>query len=129
MNGKKIGVNQNSVQANSPISSSPSIKIVPTGAIRVGYLHTTAYSTLQDAFQALNDGEIDCVFPVSLGAFDAEKLNIMTTSPFIETEIYLLANKDVHNNISVDSNMIVAINQTNANEMSFLKAWQSQFRA
>ena len=45
----------------------------------------------------------------------------MTTSPFIETEIYLLANKDVHNNISIDSNMIVAINQTNANEMSFLK--------
>lgn len=39
------------------------------------------------------------MFPVSLGAFDAEKLNIMTTSPFIETEIYLLANKDVHNNL------------------------------
>ena len=82
---------------------------------------TRAYPTLSDAFTALNAGEIDCVFPVCLSPFDAEQMNVMVTSPFVQTEMYLLMRKDSQSTISADSNMVVAINETNSNEITFLK--------
>ena len=82
---------------------------------------THAYSNLQDAFEALNKGDIDCVFPIHLSAFDAEKMNIMITNPFVQTGIYLLVRKDDQPTISADSNMIVAVNETNTNDITFLK--------
>ena len=44
---------------------------------------TKSYSTLQDAFKALKANEIGCVFPVNLTAYDAEKMDVMTTNPFL----------------------------------------------
>lgn len=81
---------------------------------------TKSYSTLQDAFQALVDNEIDCVFPVHLGAYDAESMGIMTTNPFIQTEMYLMRNKSSKKAITADKQVIVAINGTNANYRTFL---------
>ena len=59
---------------------------------------TKSYSTLQEAFQALVDNEIDCVFPVHLSMYDAESKGIMTTNPFIQTEMYLMTNKSSQKN-------------------------------
>ena len=81
---------------------------------------TKAYSTLQDAFQALVDDEIDCVFPVHLSDYDAESMGIMTTNSFIQTEMYLMTNKSSQKVISADAPIVVAINGTNANYKTFL---------
>ena len=81
---------------------------------------TKSYSTLQDAFQALVDNEIDCVFPVHLSAYDAEKMGIMATNPFVQTEMYLMRNKSSQKAITADSQIVVAINGTNANYRTFL---------
>ncbi|MBR4153473.1 MAG: transporter substrate-binding domain-containing protein [Selenomonadaceae bacterium] len=81
---------------------------------------TKSYSTLQDALQALVDNEIDCVFPVHLSVYDAESMGIMTTNPFIQTEMYLMTNKSSQKVISADEKIIVAINGTNANYKTFL---------
>ena len=81
---------------------------------------TKSYSTLQDAFQALENNEIDCVFPVHLSIHDAESMGIMTTNPFIQTEMYLMTNKSSQKVISADQEIVVAINGTNANYKTFL---------
>ena len=81
---------------------------------------TKSYSTLQDAFQALENNEIDCVFPVHLSTHDAESMGIMTTNPFIQTEMYLMTNKSSQKVISADQEIVVAINGTNANYKTFL---------
>lgn len=81
---------------------------------------TKSYSTLQDAFQALVDNEIDCVFPVHLSAYDAESMGIMTTNPFIQTEMYLMTNKSSQKVISADAPIVVAINGTNTHYRTFL---------
>lgn len=81
---------------------------------------TKSYSTLQDAFQALKNNEIDCVFPVNLSAYDAESAGIMATNPFIQTEMYLMINKSSQKKISKDQQIDVAINVTNANYRTFL---------
>ena len=81
---------------------------------------TKAYSTLKDAFQALVDNEIDCVFPVHLSIYDAEAMGIMTTNSFIQTEIQLMTNKSSTKVISAEQPIIVAINGTKANYKTFL---------
>ena len=81
---------------------------------------TKAYSTLQDAFQALVDNEIDCVFPVHLSIHDAEAMGIMTTNSFIQTEMQLMTSKSSSKVISADQPIVVAVNGTNANHKTFL---------
>ena len=51
------------------------------------------YPTAADALEALRAGEIDCVFPVSLGAYDGEELGVSVTSPIMETEMYAVVRK------------------------------------
>ena len=81
---------------------------------------TKSYSTLQEAFQALVDNEIDCVFPVHLSMYDAESKGIMTTNPFIQTEMYLMTSRSSQTTISADEKITVAINGTNDNYRTFL---------
>lgn len=81
---------------------------------------TKSYSTLQDALKALINKEIDCVFPINLSIHDAEKMEMMPTNPFIQTEIYLMTNKSSQKIFSEDQQINVAINGTNANYRTFL---------
>ncbi len=82
---------------------------------------TKSYSTLKDAFNALNSGEIDCVFPVNLSYYDAEEMGVMITNPFVETEMYALVRKDSKQKISFDKKIRVAVNETNSNYKTFLR--------
>ena len=75
---------------------------------------------MQAAFQGLVDNEIDCVFPVHLSAYDAEQMNIATTTPFLQTEMYLMTSKSSQKVISADNEVVVAVNGTNANYKTFL---------
>ena len=47
-----------------------------------------AYASVETALKALQDGEIDCVFPVNLSTYDAEEMGLVVTSPLVRTELY-----------------------------------------
>ena len=46
------------------------------------------YETTQDALDALQNGEIDCLFPISLSPYDTERLGVLVTEPLAQTELY-----------------------------------------
>ncbi len=47
-----------------------------------------AYATVGAALEALQNGEVDCVFPVNLSSFDAEEKGLIVTSPLVRAELY-----------------------------------------
>ncbi|WP_029233487.1 EAL domain-containing protein [Butyrivibrio sp. VCB2006] len=46
------------------------------------------YKTTEESLEALDRGEIDVVFPVSMGPYDSEKADLFTTDSIMDTEIY-----------------------------------------
>lgn len=84
------------------------------------HFDTYSYSNLQEAFQALKKGEIDCVFPVHLSTYDAEEMDIATTNPIIETDMYLMMNVDSKKSLSADQEITIATDRTNYNYITFL---------
>ena len=84
------------------------------------HFDTKSYTTIQAATKALKDGEIDCIFPIHLSDYDAEKLDVMATNPFVEAEMYLLLKKADSGSISMDGNLIIALNESNSNYLTFL---------
>ena len=46
------------------------------------------------AMEALNNGEVDCMFPSNLSTSDGEKMSLVMTPTIISTEIYALVHKD-----------------------------------
>ncbi|MCR4934968.1 MAG: response regulator [Oscillospiraceae bacterium] len=81
---------------------------------------TRAYPTLNAALEALQAGELDCVFPVYLSAYDAEVQNVMVTNPFIETEVYAAVRKAEYLGLYPEAELRAALNGTNPNFVTFL---------
>ncbi|MBQ6503692.1 MAG: EAL domain-containing protein [Flexilinea sp.] len=79
-----------------------------------------AFYNTEDALQALANGEIDCMFPVNLSAYDGEKLGVIITDTFVSTEMYAAMRTDDHRGISRDQNMTVAVIQGSPNYETFL---------
>ena len=46
------------------------------------------FSSISEAVEALNDGRIDCVFPVNFTKYDGEKLGLSVTPSLMNAEIY-----------------------------------------
>ena len=60
-----------------------------------------AYATVESALKALQDGDIDCVFPVNLSSNEAEEMGLVATSPLARTELYaVVKNADRQNALS-----------------------------
>ncbi len=68
-----------------------------------------AYTTVDEALQALSRGETDCVFPLSLSAYDSEQLGIITTDPLVRSEMYALVRTTDHQGIDRDQELTVAV--------------------
>ena len=81
---------------------------------------TRAFSSTEQALHALADGEIDCVFPLSLSAYDGEKHGVIITDPFITTEMYAAVRTLEHQGVSRDREMTAAVIRGNPNYESFL---------
>ena len=69
----------------------------------------TAYATTEAAMEALAKGEIDCVFPVSLSAYDGEQLGFIITDSLVSTEMYAAVRTADHQGISRDRDIAVAV--------------------
>ena len=79
-----------------------------------------AYNTTEDALQALTDGEIDCVFPVNLSAYDGEKRDVIITDSLVNTEMYAVVRTAEHQGVSRDREMVAAIIKGHPNHETFL---------
>ncbi len=82
---------------------------------------TRAFTSIDDALQALKKGEIDCVFPLSLSSYDGEQLGVITTDPLVRSEMYAVVRTTDHQGIDRDQELTAAIVQGNPSYEAFVK--------
>ena len=82
---------------------------------------TKAFKSTEDALKALVNHEIDCVFPISLSAYDGEQQGVIITDPFVKTGMYAAVRSADHQGISPDREMTVAVLSGHPSHESFLK--------
>ena len=71
------------------------------------------FSSTTDALEALKRGEIDCVFPVNFSAYDAEEMDVLTTVPLMQSEMYAVVRSAGLRDFSMASEVRAAINEGN----------------
>ena len=81
---------------------------------------TTAFPTAAAALQALESGEIDCMFPANLSGYDGERLGVVMTPALMGTDIYAVIRMSDQTVFSNKEHVIVAVNEGNPNYDSFL---------
>ena len=81
---------------------------------------THGYTTTEAALRALADGEIDCVFPLSLSAYDGEQRGVIITDPLVSTEMFAAVRTADHLGVSPEREMTVAVIKGNPNYETFL---------
>ena len=79
-----------------------------------------AFATTEAALKAMENGEIDCVFPLSLSSYDGEKRGVIITDPLVSTEMYAIVRTADHQGISRDREMTAAVVKGNPNYDTFL---------
>ena len=78
------------------------------------------FSSTGDALDALNRGEIDCVFPVNLSVYDAEELGVLTSVPLMQSEMYAVVRSAALRDFTLDGEVRAAVNEGNPSYEAFL---------
>ena len=81
---------------------------------------TKAYPTAAAALEALQKGEIDCMFPYNLSDSDSEKLGLVMTPPIMRTEMDAVVRASEQKEFIKQEKVIVAVNEGNTNYEMFL---------
>lgn len=79
-----------------------------------------AYPTSADALQALNEGKVDCVFPVNLTDYDGEQGGFLVTSSLMRTDMYAVVPVHHQHEFFKKEDITVAVNEGNPNYDMFL---------
>ena len=82
---------------------------------------TQPYASTEAAIAALHNGEIDCVFPLNLSAFDAEQLGVTVTDSLGGANILTAVRTADGQGISREREMTVAVPRGNHGYEVFLK--------
>ena len=80
-----------------------------------------AYASVESALKALQDNEIDCVFPVNLSAYEGEELGLIATSPLMKTELYAVVRNADRQALSSQQEQTIAIAAGDINCEVFIK--------
>ena len=81
---------------------------------------TIAYPTAAAALDALNQGEVDCVFPANLSVGDGEEMGLLITPSLMRTDLFAVV-READRQIFADREyVIVAVNEGNPNYESCL---------
>ena len=75
----------------------------------------TAFPTAAGAMEALEKGEIDCVFPANLTYYDSEELGVVTTPALMRTEMDAVVRDSEQKEFLKKDDVIVAVNEGNTN--------------
>lgn len=90
-----------------------------------------AYPTISGAIEAMQKGEIDCVFPANFSDYDAEEQGLIMTSPLMKTEMYAVIRPSDQKEFAHKENVTVAVNEGNTNYDDFLldhfPSWKSVY--
>ena len=79
-----------------------------------------AYPTAAAAMEALQNGEVDCVFPANLTDYDSETMGVVMSPPLMRTEMDAVVRASEQKEFVVKENVTVAVNQGNPNYDMFL---------
>ena len=78
------------------------------------------YPTVEEAMKALNNGDVDCVFPTNFSGYDGEKLGVYITPSLMRTDVYAIVREEDLSSFTNKEHVIVAVNEGNHNYDSFL---------
>lgn len=81
---------------------------------------TIAYPTSKAALDALNQGEIDCVFPINFDSYDGEMQKLLITPSLISSDVYEVVRVRNQKVFTNNDHIVVAVNKSNPNYDSFL---------
>ena len=88
-----------------------------------------AYPTASAAMEALQRGEVDCMFPANLSDYDGEKLGLVMTPPLMRTEMDAVVRAAEQKEFVLKGQITVAVNAGNPNYDMFLvdnfPGWQT----
>ena len=89
------------------------------------------YPTALAAINAMNNGEVDCIFPANLSAGDGETMGLFMSPPITNTDIVTVIRQADQQLFFNKEHVIVAVNEGNPNYDSFLHhhfpSWQSVY--
>jgi len=80
-----------------------------------------AYPTASAALEALQKGEVDCMFPANLSDHDGEAMGLVMTSPLMTTEMDAVVREDEQKEFVRKKQVTVAVNEGNTNYEVFLE--------
>ncbi len=79
-----------------------------------------AYPTAAAALEALQNGEIDCMFPANLSDSDAEMLDLVNSAPLMQSEMEAIVRAPEQKQFLLEPQVTVAVNEGNTNYDLFL---------
>ena len=79
-----------------------------------------AFSTAQEALEALKEGNIDCMFPVNLTDYYGETKGYSITTPLMNTEMSAIVSESDQSTFFKQERITVAVNAGNPNYDMFL---------
>ncbi len=82
-----------------------------------------AYPNTEEAMKALENREVDCVFPVSLSPYDSEQKGLLVTEPLMKSEVYGILKSDRLKDITLDDNLTVAISIGDTSYETFVREY------
>ncbi len=78
------------------------------------------FPSVEDAIVAMQNGEVDCVFPVNLSLDESEKIDAILTDSLVESEVYTVVKNNASNDIYNNSDLKVAIVKGNTSFETFV---------
>ena len=87
-----------------------------------------AYSTVADAFEALENGEIDAVFPANLSGYGGESQGLLLTSSMVRSDVYAVVRQNDKSDFNSREHVVVAVNEGNPNYTAFLEENYPEWR-
>lgn len=79
------------------------------------------FPTASDAMTALKNGEIDCMFPANLTAYDGEEAGVVMSPPLMRTEMDAVVRTEDKQGFLRKTQVLVGVNRGNPNYEMFLK--------
>ena len=92
------------------------------------YFKSVAYPTIEEALAALRREEVDCVFPVSMTAYEGERTGIMMTDPPMSSKMLVVVRTADQKKFSLQGNVNVAVVNGNHYHTVFLKKFYPDWR-
>ena len=89
------------------------------------------YESIDGAIEALQKGEVDCIFPSNMTDYDAEQMNLVITPTVMRSEMDAIVREEEQKEFVVKENVVVAVNEGNTNYDLFLAdhypKWQRMY--